>query len=148
MTRPLVRKVTVETTQHATEDPGKVLEALLSVLPEELRDKVKPVTQILKGHYGNPITRVRVELKGEEAEKAARYIFSALSEGDHRVLRLTLEQRLDKTGNLYLRLDKQKALRGKLTLYDGDDVIRVVIGLRGRKRLEVLENLGFRAGSS
>jgi len=145
LTRPLVRRVTVETTQHATEDPGKVLEALLNVLPEELRNSVRPIVQTVKGHYGNPITRLRVELKGEEAEKVARHLFSALGEGDHRILQLTLDQRLDRTGNLYLRLDKQKALRGRLVLYDGDDVIRVVIGLRGRKRREVLEHLGLRA---
>jgi len=111
---------------HATEDPEKVKKAILNVLPPELRSAVNVSEVVLEGYYGNPIIRMGVVLRGEDAEKAFKYVIRSLSEGDRGYLLLSLEQRYDRKSNkLYLRLDKQEAYLGRLVLNDGSDTIRI-----------------------
>ncbi|NOZ88397.1 MAG: hypothetical protein GXO15_00540, partial [Crenarchaeota archaeon] len=67
---------------------------------------------------------------------------------ERRILRSLLEQRYDeKAGRFYLRVDKQEAFLGRVRFSDGDDVVHIVVNLRGTPRLEralsVLEELGL-----
>jgi len=50
------------------------------------------------------------------------------------MLERTLKLRLDSSGHLYLRLDKQRAYLGEIRVYDGDDVIRVRVKLSPQAR--------------
>ena len=144
---PIVR-VELSAHAHATEDVDRVLEAVLNLLPEELRGRVKPLVQTVEGHHGNPITRIVVRLEGQEAEEFLRGLASRLSEQDKRILRFILESRYDeKAGRFYLRLSKQDAYQGRLVFSDGDDVVHVMISVRGSPRLEralrMLEEAGL-----
>lgn len=148
LAKRVVRRILMEATCHATEDPERVTVALLNILPSDLRGTAKVSRQTLKGHYGNPITMLKTGFEGDDADRVFLHILENLSEDDRRLIALTIDQRMDGSGNLYLRLDKQKAYLGKPSLYDGDDVIRIIISIRGRKPLEVLSRLGLKFGSS
>jgi Predicted exosome subunit len=94
---------------------------------------------MLEGHYGNPIFVLRLKIeKPELAEALLKQLLASLPEGDLAMLDRTLEQRLDSSGNLYLRLDKQRALLGDFRVYDGDDVIKVKVKLSPQARQVVL----------
>ncbi len=125
---------------HATEDVGRVKAALEALLPEELRGKVEYEEQLLEGHHGNPITRIRVRVRGDDAVRVLEHIASRLSDAEKKALSSLLELRYDeRAGRLYLRFSKQDAYLGEVRLYDGDDVIHVVVVFRGSPKLRDVE---------
>ncbi|MEN2999892.1 MAG: RNA-binding domain-containing protein [Acidilobaceae archaeon] len=124
---------------HATERREKVLKALLEVFPPELREKASIDAEELEGHHGNTIEVLTATLK--EGEAAFRYLLSRLDELDRARLKATLGARVDKGGDLFLRLSKQEAFLGRLALEDSDDVVRVRFSFSG-KREEALRAYG------
>jgi len=133
---------------HATEDVERVKQALLNLLPEHVREKVAFSEAVVEGHYSNPIRRMSVHISGEDAIKVLEYLGSKLDDIEKRALAVSLDLRYDKKeGRLYIRFNKQDAFLGRIKLYDGDDVIRVVVVFRGSPKLEdvkrVLEEVGL-----
>lgn len=117
---------------HATENIEKVRAAILNIVPEELRQESEKWMSalMLEGFYGNPISLLRLTIdRAEMASKLFSYIIKNLDHEDFSKLNSTLYDRLDSSGNLYIRLDKQSAYRGRLKLYEGDDVIKIRIKL-------------------
>jgi len=146
--QPRVLRVELAVHAHATEDPARVRQALLNLVPEAIRGRVRLEESVVEGHYSNPIRRIVARLEGPEAEEFLRGLASRLDEAERKVLRFMLESRYDeKSGRFYLRLGKQDAYLGEVRFVDGDDVVHVVIVLRGSPRLEkamkVLEELGL-----
>ncbi len=99
---------------HATEDRDKILEHLnrtLSVPPHNFS------TIVTEGHWGNKILLLTAILSKNEANslymKVRTYLNKNYSE---------LSNFIDEKGNLYIRLDKQRICRGKVSLSDGDSV--------------------------
>ncbi len=122
---------------HATEDLEKVKAALMNVIPEEMRSELEGAFSIsmLEGHYGNPIFVLKVKMdKPEQAETLLKRLLASLPPSDLMMLERTLKLRLDSSGHLYLRLDKQRAYLGEIRVYDGDDVIRVRVKLSPQAR--------------
>jgi RNA binding exosome subunit len=133
---------------HATEDVSRVRLAVENLLPPEVRGKVKFEEQLLEGHHGNPITRMKIRLQGEDAERFILHVASMLSDTEKKVLASLFESRYDrKAGRLYLRFSKQDAYLGEARLYDGDDVIHVVVIFRGspspKEAMDTLRKLGL-----
>ncbi len=116
---------------HATEDEGKVLQALSNVLPERLRgsQRVAITEAKVEGHHGNPIIIVTARVRGQDAAAIFEYILEKLSAEDKAYISSTLKARRA-GGRLYLRLDKQLAFLGVLRISEGDDVIKVVVHFR------------------
>ncbi len=142
-----VRNLELAVHAHATEDEGKVLEALLRLVPEDVRARARVEKSSLEGHHGNPIVRLRLILEGEDAEKTVRHIAGLLDETDKMILDTSFEQRYDeRSGRLFLRFSKQDAYLGRLRLMDGDDVVRVVIGFRGSPRTEKAKRIARELG--
>lgn len=139
----MVRYIEISALAHSTEVVSRVKEAMLNLVPQHLRAHAKVGETLLTGHYGNPIRRLQLRLE-VGAEECARYIASRLSDADKRVLTATLDLRLHKS-TLYIKLSKQDAYLGEVKLYEGDDSIKVVIGLRADRRpvRGILEELGF-----
>ncbi|MEM1773968.1 MAG: RNA-binding domain-containing protein [Acidilobaceae archaeon] len=120
---------------HATENKDKVIKALLEVFPSEFRDSISIRSEIYEGHHGNPIEILIASLRDPEATlKTLNYILSKLSSLDKSRLDSTLEDRVDKSGGLYIRVNKQEAYYGNLILDDSDDVVRIHIGFSGKRR--------------
>jgi RNA binding exosome subunit len=144
-----VMSVEFSTITHATEDVDKVMEAVLNIVPPELRGSTLFNRRYLEGHYRNPIVILTANItEAKMAEAALRYIFTMLSRPERRELSLDFEKALDEDNNFYIRLDKQGAFRGILRLADRDP-IRVKVKTRmWRSTVEgarkILEDLGMK----
>jgi len=135
--------VEIETFAHATEDPEKVLKSLKFILPEEIHDEVNIKQGELKGHYKNPIIYFRTSIRKKRlVEKVISHLINLLSEKEKKRIKSSFEKRLDPSGNLYLRFDKQKAYLGEAVLTEGGDAIRVKIAFSSHP-LELNKILDF-----
>jgi len=131
-----IERIEFNTHCHATEDCNKVLQAILNTIPSELHSELVVSKQILHGYYGNPIVLINAVLN-TGFDKFLEYLSSKLSESDKAILTVTLDLRYDHRGNkLYLRLSKQDAYNNRFTLYDGDDVVKIIISFKGGRGLE------------
>jgi len=141
--------VYIETFAHATEDPEKVLKSFKFILPEEILDEVKIKQEELKGHYKNPIIILKTTIRGRKlVKKVISHIAKILSEKDKKRIKSSFDRRLDPSGNLYLRFDKQEAYLGKAVLTESGDSIRVKIAftshpLELNKILDFCEEIGL-----
>lgn len=125
----------LRTSVHATEVSERVVKALMVLLPEDLRNNVAVEVETHEGYYGNPIEVLTVNIKDPQAAtRTLNYILSKLGEHDKRLLEKTLEERVESNGDLYFRVNKQKAYLGSLEIDEGDDVIRVHVRFSGGKR--------------
>lgn len=104
---------------HATEDGNKVLQSIHDVLSVPLeRFSVSPS----EGHYKNKILLLKAILSSQEAGELARRIMSLLNSSDREHLSSSLPEYSDEKGNLYLRLDKQRIVQGKVSLSEADAI--------------------------
>jgi len=123
---------------HATEDLDKVVEAVQHVLQSDQMEGVVFSRKYLRGHYGNPITLFEAKIKNKETIKAlVDNLSSHLSELDKETLRKEIHLHVEK-GSLYIRLDKQAALQGRLKLYTSDP-IRIRIRFRKTKIEDIVK---------
>ncbi len=148
MKKVKAKRLELTTSAHATEDIVKVKQALLTLIPREYRESIEIEEVKYEGHYGNPIVRLRVLVKGKKADEVFRHIISSLSESDRNILKITLQNRVDERGHLYMRVSKQDASQGRVTLYEGDDIIRIVVTIDYPATLERVERLIEEASKS
>jgi len=118
--------IDLETFAHATEDPEKVLKAFSFLLPNST-EKLITRDRVL-GHYNNEIIIFKARITNKkQIENFLRSLSERIDEEDKRRLFNLFDKRLDDSGTLYLRFDKQEAFLGELRLSEGEDVIRVRI---------------------
>jgi len=106
---------------HSTEDPGKVERAVLNGVPEDVGE-VRFRRRTVSGQYRDSITILRAGLRGSKARGALRHVVQSLGEEDFRRLLSEVSSRVDESGNLYVRLDKQEAYLGRVRLMDPDPI--------------------------
>ncbi|MCX8204125.1 MAG: hypothetical protein N3H31_00445 [Candidatus Nezhaarchaeota archaeon] len=128
----------LEAFAHATEDLEKVTQALLNLVPPELRDAERVSYEEVKGHYDNPIIILRLKLQGGEVLALLKFLAENMSDGDKIALGSTLDLRLDEEGYLHMRFDKASAFNGEVRLAHRGEAVKVKAHLRpqGPKRLE------------
>jgi RNA binding exosome subunit len=123
---------------HATEDPDKVVKAVYNIFPSDQTEEIAFNRSSVEGHYGNPITFFETRIKDKETVRALVENLSAnLGSLDKEELSRELNRCVEK-GSLYLRLDKQAALQGKIKLVTSDP-IRIRIRFRKNKLEDVTE---------
>ena len=123
---------------HATEDLDKVVEAVHNVLPSDQLEEISFKRSNLQGHYGNPITLFEAKIKDKETIRAlVENLSSHLSALDKEELDREICRYVEK-GSLYLRLNKQAALQGKINLVTADP-IRIRIRFRKSKIEDIIE---------
>jgi len=121
----LVQSVEISAIAHATDDLEKVQAALVTILPESLRGRQLFSRRYLEGHHRNPITTFEAKLtKPAEVEEFTTSFFRQLSKSEKLRIERDLALHCDSEGNLYVRVDKQRAFRGAVEL-GGEDPIRV-----------------------
>jgi RNA binding exosome subunit len=104
---------------HATEDEEKVKQAVQRIA----RYEHEWDSQKLSGHYDDPISLLNSKTsKKKEATDFLIYVVNKLSSLDRETLLSELPNRVDPQGNLYMRLDKQKAYHGRAVLNDSDPI--------------------------
>ncbi len=117
--------IKVSAVVHSTEDREKVGEAIATLFPFEFEILVTKA----KGHYGNPIEYLEVEItKSKEIKEFWRYFLELLDE-DRKYLVESIEERIDGQNVLHIRVDKQMAYLGKVRLAEGGDAIAVKVKL-------------------
>jgi RNA binding exosome subunit len=102
---------------HATEDEDKVRKAL-----DFASGGAEVVEAATEGHHGNPIRILEATV---ERPVAIRAFFGRLPKEDVERLLAEADRRLDEDLFFHLRLDKQEAYQGRLSLADDDDIITV-----------------------
>ncbi len=131
---------------HATEDLDKVLRALQTVLPVENEEyEITFNENATEGHYGNPITFFETRIENKKTLKMlVANLAAKLSSLDKTELSETLDRCFEK-GSLYLRVDKQAAVQGKIRLVTSDP-IRIRVRFRKSKleaATQVCEEIGL-----
>ncbi|MDM7274839.1 MAG: RNA-binding domain-containing protein [Thermoprotei archaeon] len=131
----MIVSLNLRTSVHATEVNERVVKALMELLPEDLRNNVTVEVGSHEGYYGNPIEVLTVNIRDPQAAaRTLNYILSRLGENGRRLLWETLEERVESSGDLYFRVNKQKAYLGSLEVDEGDDVVRVHVRFSGGRR--------------
>jgi RNA binding exosome subunit len=100
---------------HATEQKDSILEHVNSTL------NVPPNTfSIVKthGHWGNEILLLTSLLSKNDANSLYRKVEASLFENYDNLP----SDFFDEKGNLYIRLDKQRLCRGKVSISEGDSI--------------------------
>ena len=99
---------------HATEEKDSILEHLNSTLnvPSDAFSIVKT-----QGHWGNEILLLTGILSKDEANSLYRKVKASLLENYGE-----LSNFYDEKGNLYIRLDKQRLCRGKVSISESDSI--------------------------
>lgn len=120
-----VTGVEISVFSYATEDEDKVERALRNIILQGISD-IKVELQRLRGYYNDPITIMTASIRRrKEATEIFQATMRALSSLDQYRLIEEIEDRVDEAGNLYLRLDKQRALRG-LEVLNKVDPVRII----------------------
>lgn len=115
----------ISTIAHATDDLDKVQVALRFLLPDSLKAGELFTRRYVQGHHGNPIVTFEARLtKPKQVEEFAHHFAGQLAKPEKLLIQRNLDMHCDDQGNLYIRLDKQQALRGTLEL-SNEDPIRV-----------------------
>ncbi|HIQ02862.1 MAG TPA: exosome protein [Desulfurococcales archaeon] len=142
-----LKEISFTVTVHATEDKSKVIKALLELIPEKLRKKISITETAYKGYYGNPITLLSVVVRGRLATEVLKYIIERMDDTSKKILNVTLDQRVDQAHRLHMRFSKQEAYQGRLILYDGDDIIKVILSFKFKGGIgelrEYLKSIGM-----
>lgn len=126
----MIRSLSASAISHSTEDPSKVKSALLNLFPPDVRGNIEVAVSGAKGHHGNEISLMSVDLTSREAAaKAVDYILNSLPPPDRMQIRDRIGTLFDGKSSVYLRLDKQLAYRGALRIAEGDDTLKVRIGI-------------------
>ena len=104
---------------HATEDEGKVLQAIEDVL---LVPSMRFSSSASEGHFKNKIVLQKAILSSHEAGSLAKRVISLLNGADREHLSRLVHEYSDEKGNLYIRLDKQRMCQGRVSLSETDAI--------------------------
>ncbi len=121
MTQSRAVSVRITSIVHATEDAEKVVQAILSICPEDFPRGIQ--TERVKGHYGNEIIICRLRAVGRPAsERFFENLWRKMSSQDKSRIYDQAQEHVDSSGTLHLRIDKQEALKGKVLPQDNESV--------------------------
>jgi RNA binding exosome subunit len=117
-----IQAVEVSYLVQATEDLERIDLCVKSTLGiVSVREELQ-----LEGHFGNALSRVCYHLTGEEAARVVEELARGLTAGARHELAQTLQRSVDEHSALYLRLDKQQLMGGRM-VPGMSDPIRVKI---------------------
>ncbi|HUT82030.1 MAG TPA: RNA-binding domain-containing protein [Candidatus Bathyarchaeia archaeon] len=144
-----LKEINFSCSSHSTEDVEKVKKAIVNLLPETIRDKVEISDVKLRGHAGNEISLLELNItQNKMISNILGYLASNILEIDKDSLLQEVDERIDENNCFYLRFNKQDAYNEVITLDDGDNSIRVVIKFIVYKQepnllTEALQNIGI-----
>ena len=148
--KPLGKVVSIEVSAiaHATESIEAVEKSIRNILPLEIYDSLQFNRRYLKGHHGNPITTLNLNIKGKDETKfVLENLFQLMDKTEKDKLIFEFKNFLDDKENLYIRLEKQEAFEGKVILTNKDP-IRIKIKTQvwhstPQKVMEIFNGLGM-----
>ena len=118
----------VSTIIHATEDPEKVASAMRNLCFDGT--PMSSTMNRAKGHHGNEIVTLGFTIRNvKNIEMLLQNIWKGFSQLDRTEIYSSLASRIDSTGTLFLRIDKQDSFKGRIRL-DNSDPIKIEISFR------------------
>ena len=130
----MIKGISLSTLAQATEDLSRVKGAMLNMVSESFRGACQINSVDAKGHYGNPIIVLTLEVQDKQrAKEIVDYIVRLLPVGDRISIRDQINIHYDGRSTLFLRVDKQTAFLRAPRLSISNDVIRIKISLIERK---------------
>ncbi len=137
---PIFSAVDVSVIIHATEDENKVLAGICETLSISAnRFRLSEST----GHWGNRILLLNVSLEGAEANVLCQTIVSSLEIDERDRLSTFYQSSTDESGNLYLRLDKQRICQHRISLSEKDSIR---LRFKAARRFKFGRNSGYLQG--
>lgn len=116
----MIDKVSFRAFVAATEDEGRVREALSIFVP---LDRITSQTAL--GHFGNEIKILEASLRRKEGQNFFQILGEQLPSEDLHRLHNEISERLEGSSHFHLRLDKQAAYKGHFRLTDSKDALDV-----------------------
>ncbi len=116
-----IERIVVSAVVYSTENREKVATAMATLFPFEFEIVSVPA----KGHFGNPIEYLEVEITRKRDIKEFWNNLMEILGDQRRYLVNTLEERIDDQGQLFIRFDKQKAYLGEVVLTESGDAVVV-----------------------
>ena len=118
----------ISTIIHATEDPEKVAQAMRNLCLDGT--PMNSTMNRAKGHHGNEIVTLGFTIRNvKNIEMLLQNIWRGFSQLDRTEIYSSLASRIDSTGTLFLRIDKQDSFKGRIRL-DNSDPIKIEISFR------------------
>ncbi len=118
----MIDKVSFRAFVAATEDEGRVREALTVFVP---LDRISALTA--EGHFGNEIKILEAALRKRESAAFFQILREQLPAEELQRLRREIPDRLEGESHFHLRLDKQAAYKGMVRLTDSKDALDTTI---------------------
>jgi RNA binding exosome subunit len=116
-----IERIVVSAVVYSTEDREKVAMAIATLFPFEFEIVRIPA----KGHFGNPIEYLEVEItKKKQIKEFWNNLIELLGDQRNYIIN-TLEERIDDQGQLFIRFDKQKAYLGEVEVTEKGDAVVV-----------------------
>ncbi len=116
-----IERIVVSAVVYSTEDREKVAMAMATLFPFEFEIVRTPA----KGHFGNPIEYLEVEItKKKQIKEFWNNLIKLLGDQKNYIIN-TLEERIDDQGQLFIRFDKQKAYLGEIEVTEKGDAVVV-----------------------
>jgi len=116
-----IERIIVSAVVYSTENREKVAMAMATLFPFEFEIVRIPA----KGHFGNPIEYLEVEIKRKRDIKEFWNNLIELLGDQRKYIINTLEERIDDQGQLFIRFDKQKAYLGEVEVTESGDAVVV-----------------------
>ena len=124
-----IYSISLSTIVHATEDKEKVKSAIFNIIPRNLVNKFTINEVNVKGHYGNPITILNLEINNPDiANEIFEFIIKSISKEELTLIKNNPSLYCDDR-SIFLRIDKQYAYIGTIKLSFLDDVIKIKINV-------------------
>ena len=132
---PFISKIEARAYARATEIPERVEAAVTRIFPEELRPGVSIEKTSVEGQAGDTISVIRGSLENKEhCETTFDFILREIKTEDRRALERSTDIRIDENCVFFMRIDKQVAYLGNLTMNNEVDVVSIRIHFRDYPR--------------
>jgi RNA binding exosome subunit len=124
-----IYSISLSTIVHATEDKEKVKSAIFNIIPRNLVNLFTINEINVKGHYGNPITLLSLEVNNPDiTNEIFEFIIKSIPKEELALIKNNPSLYCDDR-SIFLRIDKQYAYLGIIKLSFLDDVIKIKINV-------------------
>jgi RNA-binding protein len=129
-----VIRIELRTFCHATEVEERVMKAMMFV-----SGGLEPMVTHSEGYHGNKILIMELAITRKADIRA---FFKSIPMDALEELLASVDQRMDEDGQIFFRLDKQKAFEEQMVIFTGDDCIHVRAKVESypKRREKALEN--------
>ena len=118
----MIHNISYRAFVYGTENKEKVLESIKTLFPNS-----SPQCEATEGYYKNPVLILSNKIDKKREIKDFVEKLSKMNDPTRKRIIHQLENKMDDSGNLFLRFDKQRAYQGDLKVVEHGDSIHLKI---------------------